>query len=84
MGDVVSKEHKAAAARFKRYYSMLKENEVLIRIGAYQKGSDKELDAAMTKKQFMDDFIRQNPGDSFKFEDTQNILAQINQGAVGK
>ena len=84
MGDVVSKEHRAAAARFKRYYSMLKENEVLIRIGAYQKGSDKELDAAMTKKQFMDDFIRQNPGDSFKFEDTQNILAQINQGAVGK
>lgn len=77
MSDIVSKEHKANAAKFKRFYSLLKENEVLIRIGAYQKGSDKELDAAMSKKQFMDDFIKQSPADGFKFEDTQNLLKNI-------
>ncbi|MCI7447574.1 flagellar protein export ATPase FliI, partial [Campylobacter sp.] len=60
MGDVTTPEHRANARKFKRYYSMLKENEVLIRIGAYQKGSDKELDMAIAKKAFMDDFIRQD------------------------
>ncbi|MDD7599283.1 MAG: flagellar protein export ATPase FliI, partial [Campylobacter sp.] len=60
MGDVTTPEHRANARKFKRYYSILKENEVLIRIGAYQKGSDKELDMAIAKKAFMDDFIRQD------------------------
>ncbi|WKW20661.1 flagellar protein export ATPase FliI [Campylobacter fetus subsp. venerealis] len=59
MGDVTSKEHRANASKFKRLFSMLKENEVLIRIGAYQKGIDKELDSAISKKGFMEEFMKQ-------------------------
>ena len=78
MGDVISKEHKENAAKFKRLFSMLKENEVLIRIGAYQKGSDKELDQAISKKGFMEEFMKQSPEDQFKFEDTIKLLQNIN------
>lgn len=78
MGDVTSPEHRANARKFKRYYSMLKENEVLIRIGAYQKGSDKELDLAIAKKAFMDDFIRQDANTGYALSDTSKILEQIN------
>ena len=78
MGDVTTPEHRANARKFKRYYSMLKENEVLIRIGAYQKGSDKELDMAIAKKAFMDDFIRQDATVGYAIVDTVKILEQIN------
>ena len=78
MGDVTTPEHRANARKFKRYYSMLKENEVLIRIGAYQKGSDKELDMAIAKKAFMDDFIRQDATTGYAIADTVKILEQIN------
>ena len=78
MGDVTTPEHRANARTFKRYYSMLKENEVLIRIGAYQKGSDKELDMAIAKKAFMDDFIRQDATAGYAIADTVKILEQIN------
>lgn len=78
MGDVTTPEHRANARKFKRYYSMLKENEVLIRIGAYQKGSDKELDMAIAKKAFMDDFIRQDATAGYAITDTVKILEQIN------
>ena len=78
MGDVIGSEHKNDARKFKRLYSMLKENEVLIRIGAYQKGSDKELDFAIAKKAFMDDFIRQDAAQGFKLEEVEKILNGIN------
>ena len=78
MSDVTSPEHRVNARKFKRYYSMLKENEVLIRIGAYQKGSDKELDMAIAKKAFMDDFIRQDATAGYAIADTVKILEQIN------
>ena len=78
MGDVTTPEHRVNARKFKRYYSMLKENEVLIRIGAYQKGSDKELDMAIAKKAFMDDFIRQDATAGYAIVDTVKILEQIN------
>ncbi|CAM4112939.1 flagellar protein export ATPase FliI [Campylobacter armoricus] len=77
MGDIISNEHKLAARQFKRLNSLLKENEVLLRIGAYQKGTDKELDQAIAKKDFMQQFLSQNPEESFEFEDTINMLKMI-------
>lgn len=77
MGDIITPEHKISARKFKRLNSLLKENEVLLRIGAYQKGSDNELDQAIAKKDFMQQFLSQNPEESFEFEDTVNMLKMI-------
>ncbi|MBM0636469.1 flagellar protein export ATPase FliI [Campylobacter sp. VicNov18] len=77
MNDIISPEHKFWARKFKRLNSLLKENEVLLRIGAYQKGSDKELDEAISKKEFMQQFLAQNPEESFSFEQSLKFLSQI-------
>jgi len=74
MGNVVDKIHLQKAQKFKALYSLLKENEVLLRIGAYQKGSDKELDEAIEKKEKMDEFLKQSPYELFEFEEIKNIL----------
>ncbi|HEG6163295.1 TPA: flagellar protein export ATPase FliI [Campylobacter jejuni] len=77
MSDIISPEHKLWARKFKCLNSLLKENEVLLRIGAYQKGSDKELDEAISKKEFMQKFLGQNPEESFEFNQTLELLSQI-------
>jgi len=82
MNDIISKEQKKSVMTFKKLYSLLKENEVLIRIGAYQQGIDKELDFAINKKTDMEEFLKQSPNDIEDFGDTiktlENIVGQEN------
>ncbi|MEA3330900.1 MAG: flagellar protein export ATPase FliI [Campylobacterota bacterium] len=59
MNDIVSEEHFKAVLKFRRFYTLLKENEVLIRIRAYTKGSDSQLDEAISKKDDMQRFLSQ-------------------------
>jgi flagellum-specific ATP synthase len=59
MNDIITPEHFEAAKKFRRLYTLLKENEMLIRIGAYIKGSDRELDEAIDKKEGMERFMSQ-------------------------
>jgi flagellum-specific ATP synthase len=77
MSDVIDKEHKLAAIKFKRLNSILKENEVLLRIGAYQKGNDKELDMAIAKKELMEQYLQQTPEEVFDFTESIEKLKQI-------
>ena len=77
MGDIVTKDQLSLASKFKRLYSLLKENEVLLRIGAYQKGNDKVLDEAISKKEMMEDFLKQNPDESIDFKQTQESLKKM-------
>ncbi len=79
MDDVVSKKHLEASKEFKKMYALLKENEVLIRIGAYTKGNDPQLDQAMSKKDDMDNFLKQNSQESITFSQTlKELLVIIN------
>ncbi|HIO90503.1 MAG TPA: flagellar protein export ATPase FliI [Campylobacterales bacterium] len=77
MNDVVDDTHLQNAMKFKRMFSLLKENEVLIRIGAYEKGSDPELDEAINKKQIMEDFLKQSPIDVVEYDNTIENLADV-------
>jgi len=77
MGNVVTNEHLQKAQKFKKLYSLLKENEVLIRIGAYQKGVDPELDEAIAKKEAMNNFLKQSPNELIPFQNSLEILKNI-------
>ncbi|NPA74323.1 MAG: flagellar protein export ATPase FliI [Epsilonproteobacteria bacterium] len=77
MGDIVTQRHKNSAMIFKKLYSLLKENEVLIRIGAYQQGTDKELDFAIKKKRRMEEFLKQTPENLEDFDKTVETLNEI-------
>ncbi len=77
MSDIVTPEHLRAILKFRRLYTLLKENEVLIRIGAYQKGSDPELDEAINKKKEMEEFMTQSSTLQNPFQDSVNSLLSI-------
>lgn len=77
--DIITPEHKEAMRKFKRLYSLLKENEVLIRIGSYQSGADAELDEAIEQKQFMQNFIKQEENQPLSFESILENLTQISR-----
>ncbi len=77
MNDVIDEEHKKLAQKFKRLSSLLKENEVLIRIGAYKEGNDKELDLAISKKEKMNNFLQQTPEEIIDFDETKQMLKEI-------
>jgi flagellum-specific ATP synthase len=76
MGDVCDEEHLRVATKFRRLYSLLKENEMIIRIGAYN-GGDKELDEAIEKKQRIEDFLKQKSVDVINIADSLEELQKI-------
>ena len=81
MNDIISEEHFKAVMKFRRLYTLLKENETLIRIGAYTKGSDSELDEAIGKKDLMERFISQGATFKVGFEEGLNELLALMQEA---
>jgi flagellum-specific ATP synthase len=64
--------------KFRRLYAVLKENEMLIRIGAYHQGNDPDLDEAIEKKEKMENFLKQIAGEKLNF---QQVLAAL-KGSV--
>lgn len=77
MNDIVTDEHLAAVMKFRRFYTLLKENEVLIRIGAYTKGSDPELDEAISKKETMEKFLSQSATLQNPYDESVRSLVEL-------
>jgi flagellum-specific ATP synthase len=77
MNDIITKEHLQAVMKFRRLYTLLKENEMLIRIGAYVKGTDSELDEAMNKKEGMEKFMSQDSDNQVSYEDSVDELMTL-------
>lgn len=77
INDIISKEHLSALRKFRRLYALLKENEVLIRIGQYQRGSDSELDIAIAKKPQMEAFLKQEIEENWDFRKSLTELQSI-------
>lgn len=75
--DIIDDKHRANAIKFRKTYAILKENEILVRIGSYQKGSDKELDFALEKKAKLEQFLEQNEKEISAFEDTIKKLEEV-------
>jgi len=77
MNDIISPEHFEAARKFRRLYTLLKENEVLIRIGAYTAGNDAELDEAISKKEKMEEFISQGSSYISVYDESVQTLVTL-------
>ena len=56
---------------------MIKENEVLLRVGAYKRGMDKELDAALYKKDKIRSFLGQGVDELYSYEDIVKGLVEV-------
>ncbi len=74
MSQVASKEHKAVAGKLKNVLATYSDAEDLINIGAYKKGSNKNIDYAIEKIDAVNDFLMQSTDEAFAFEDTLNLM----------
>jgi flagellum-specific ATP synthase len=77
MDKVVDEEHYNGFLKLKRVLSLIKENEVLIRVGAYKAGMDKELDAALAKKEKIREFLTQRTDGSFGYDEIVNLFKGV-------
>lgn len=76
MIDIVSKDHFARAQQFKRLYSTYQQNQDLISVGAYRKGTNQEIDLAIAKQPELNQFLSQAIDERFNFAQSMSALSQ--------
>ena len=74
---VIPKEQYNRFLKLKRVLSLIKENEVLIRVGAYKKGMDKELDNALYKKDKIRAFLSQGTDEKYDYDTIIKLLQEV-------
>lgn len=79
MSSIVSDEHKAVAGKLRNVLATYTEAEDLINIGAYKKGSNKEIDYSVEKIEQVNNFLCQGVYEKFSFEEEEELLAGIFQ-----
>jgi flagellum-specific ATP synthase len=77
MNDIVSPDQLAAARRFKRLYSTYEQNRDLINIGAYTKGTDKQIDEAIAYYPKLMGFLNQDLNRKTELRSSVQELASI-------
>jgi type III secretion protein N (ATPase) len=77
MDAVVSSEHKEDARRLRALVAHYEAKRDLVTLGAYAKGTDRELDEALARMPKIEQFLRQSPADRVAFEDTAALLRQV-------
>ncbi len=77
MPKVCSAEHLAKATQVRRLLAAYHRSEDLIRIGAYQKGTDAVLDRALESLPRINDFVRQGGAELAPLAETLKRLSQL-------
>ncbi|MES9903832.1 MAG: flagellar protein export ATPase FliI [Sedimenticola sp.] len=68
MNEVTDPDHQDAARAFKHLYSLYRQNQDLINVGAYESGADELIDAAIEAMPSMERFLRQDMSSSVTME----------------
>ncbi len=79
MDKVVDDEHYNYFLKLKRVLSLIKENEVLVRVGAYKPGMDPELDDALSKKDKIRAFLTQTMKEQYNFNEIVSMFKGVFQ-----
>ena len=75
--QITTPEHMNMTQNFKRIFSLYQQNRDLISVGAYQPGSDVEIDRAVRMQPAMIDFIAQDMNQSVSFANSRNQLSAV-------
>lgn len=77
MPDIATDEHTEAAGEVKKMLADFREAEDLINIGAYEQGSNPEVDKAIKKIDQINDFLQQDINEKADFSTAVNQLREI-------
>ena len=83
MSGLATKEHLRAAIRFRELLNTYLQSEDLINIGAYKKGSSKEIDAAIEFYPKLISFLKQETDEKVTIEESIAALQQLFAGDDG-
>lgn len=74
--------------QFRQYYSLYRQNEDLISVGAYRRGSDPRLDEAVAMWPRIQEFLRQGMNERVSFEgsvdDLSRLMRKPDEGAAAR
>ncbi|MFM8179459.1 MAG: hypothetical protein ACKOAG_09800, partial [Candidatus Kapaibacterium sp.] len=77
MGDITTREHRAAAAKLKEALAVYTESEDLINVGAYQPGNNARLDKAVGLINEIRSYLRQDVHESVEYAETVRRLQRL-------
>lgn len=77
MGDVTTKEHRKDAAEIKKHMAVYTESEDLINVGAYNMGSNAEIDEAIQKIKPIRAFLCQATDEKIPLEETLEQMKEV-------
>ena len=77
MVHVTDPGHQASAARIRSLLAVWEENEELVRLGAYRRGSSAEVDEALDKRKALDILLRQQVGAPTPMVETVEAMRRI-------
>lgn len=79
MNDITTPDHQEAARAFKHLYSVYQQNRDLIAVGAYDKGSNEQIDMAIAALPAFNEFLRQPMQTSVTIEQSLDELGDLFQ-----
>lgn len=77
MSQIATSDHKRLAGQIKNIMATYNEAEDLINIGAYKRGSNKNIDFAMDKIDKINEFLIQGVDEKFAFEEELRLMGEI-------
>ncbi|MFJ7648142.1 flagellar protein export ATPase FliI [Lysinibacillus sp. NPDC097279] len=80
MNHVAEPEHKRAAERLRELYYTYDKSEDLINIGAYKRGTSKEIDEAIYYEPLITAYLKQGYLDKVTLEESKNELITLSNG----
>ncbi|MBQ7775872.1 MAG: flagellar protein export ATPase FliI [Lachnospiraceae bacterium] len=81
MSQVAEREHKRVAGKLKNVLATYNEAEDLINIGAYKKGSNPDIDYAISMIKQVNEYLLQDVEEKVSFEDSVDRLKKMFEGA---
>lgn len=77
MNEITTPEHQQATREFKQLYSLYQQNKDLISVGAYEAGSNDQIDLAIGAMPSLREFLSQNMDTQFGIEDSLDDLLTL-------
>ena len=80
MNHITEPEHVAAASRLRELYYTYSKSEDLINIGAYKRGTSREIDEAIQYEPLITNFLKQGFMDRVSLEQTVTEIISLSNG----
>ena len=82
MNHISTPEHVEAASRLRELYYTYSKSEDLINIGAYKRGTSREIDEAIYYEPLITSFLKQGYKDKVSLHQTVNELIALSNGGA--